>query len=664
MNTLTKTFAKRALSILLVTIMVFSLGIVGLTTTSAANVELAETGANIEFNTIIFFDPSDDWFKDGAWVAAYFYNGNSHNAWAKMTDDEGDGKYSCDVPSKSGISYWENVIFCRMNPASQALSWDSRWNQTGDLAPTNAGENLFTMSGDINNPIGDWSFYGVKLALGETNDTWHDYFSEHTGSSNSYLSTATLEANKTYEFKMVSYGAWYGANITVTENNCVDIQLTDPGDNAKITTTVAGDYVFSFDSVTHKLTVIYPESPFEATVYATAINSPVAQGTPIIVNYDFVGNKDGAVAQDWRLYRVVEGGDPVEYPVVNNNLQCPTADLEPGTYTFYVEADILADGAVNTWASEPFTAVVVAVEEETFTISANDLSVYAGQSTIIKVNSNITDNRVITYHYILNGVTVATNTRNQYQVDTTEDMADTTLVYTIRAEVLSKDGSETLVDEITVNVTVHATSGEGLVTIYFKSAESYGYVPSIKFGTDGAYSEMNKSAVVIGHNNTNTGHYYWYSATTTPVDGKVTFSLTSPRFFKDCTYTLDITKETPQESGGYDYYFAIDNLNLVTSDIVNVTGKEYKDYFNTIIDMITELKPTELAMVGMSFESYAMGDANADGKLNVRDATIIQKDLANITDLSDAGVLVADVTNDGKVTIKDATAIQKQLAGL
>ena len=63
MNTLTKSFAKRVISMLLVTIMVFSLGIVGLTSASAANVELAETG-NYQFlnNPLFYFDNCDRGF--------------------------------------------------------------------------------------------------------------------------------------------------------------------------------------------------------------------------------------------------------------------------------------------------------------------------------------------------------------------------------------------------------------------------------------------------------------------------------------------------------------------------------------------------------------------------------------------------------------------------
>jgi len=61
---------------------------------------------------------------------------------------------------------------------------------------------------------------------------------------------------------------------------------------------------------------------------------------------------------------------------------------------------------------------------------------------------------------------------------------------------------------------------------------------------------------------------------------------------------------------------------------------------------------------------YEMGDVNRDGKLNIKDATAIQKFLAKITDFDDEQMTLADYFADGKVNIKDATQIQKKLANL
>ena len=57
-----------------------------------------------------------------------------------------------------------------------------------------------------------------------------------------------------------------------------------------------------------------------------------------------------------------------------------------------------------------------------------------------------------------------------------------------------------------------------------------------------------------------------------------------------------------------------------------------------------------------------LGDVNNDGKVSIKDATIIQKATAKIITLTDAENIRADVNSDNKTNIKDATAIQKFLA--
>lgn len=61
---------------------------------------------------------------------------------------------------------------------------------------------------------------------------------------------------------------------------------------------------------------------------------------------------------------------------------------------------------------------------------------------------------------------------------------------------------------------------------------------------------------------------------------------------------------------------------------------------------------------------FYVGDVDLDGKVTIKDATMIQKALADLLTLSYESETLADVDRDGKITIKDATAIQKYLAGL
>lgn len=57
------------------------------------------------------------------------------------------------------------------------------------------------------------------------------------------------------------------------------------------------------------------------------------------------------------------------------------------------------------------------------------------------------------------------------------------------------------------------------------------------------------------------------------------------------------------------------------------------------------------------------GDVNGDGELNISDATLIQRALAQITVLDEAQSVLADFDGDGSVTINDVTLIQKEIAG-
>lgn len=61
-------------------------------------------------------------------------------------------------------------------------------------------------------------------------------------------------------------------------------------------------------------------------------------------------------------------------------------------------------------------------------------------------------------------------------------------------------------------------------------------------------------------------------------------------------------------------------------------------------------------------QGLGVGDINADGYINIIDATEIQKYLAQLTELTDEQISWCDFDFDGKVSIMDSTAIQKYLA--
>ena len=79
----------------------------------------------------------------------------------------------------------------------------------------------------------------------------------------------------------------------------------------------------------------------------------------------------------------------------------------------------------------------------------------------------------------------------------------------------------------------------------------------------------------------------------------------------------------------------------------------------TFVPMVTIPAGDIVTGVGL-----VLGDSDGDGKVNVKDATMIQKAVAGMITLSEVGNRFADVDGNGKVNVKDATAIQKWVAGI
>jgi hypothetical protein len=57
-----------------------------------------------------------------------------------------------------------------------------------------------------------------------------------------------------------------------------------------------------------------------------------------------------------------------------------------------------------------------------------------------------------------------------------------------------------------------------------------------------------------------------------------------------------------------------------------------------------------------------IGDANLDGKVNINDATLVQRIVAKIIKPNEKQSKTADTNRDGFITIKDSTLIQKQIS--
>ncbi len=171
----------------------------------------------------VYLKPNSNWKQSNARFAAYFYEDGKEAKWNSMNDLDGDGVYSCEIPTG-----YTNVIFCRMNPAHTDNRWNTGedteetkrfWNQTNDLTvpADNNSNNLYTVKD------GTWDKGGGSWSAGPHKNGWQ------THEEPSYKITYSNPDNGT---------------ITVTKagNNVASGTSLNMGDEIKITFTPADSY--------------------------------------------------------------------------------------------------------------------------------------------------------------------------------------------------------------------------------------------------------------------------------------------------------------------------------------------------------------------------------------------------------------------------------------
>jgi alpha-amylase len=72
-----------------------------------------------------------------------------------------------------------------------------------------------------------------------------------------------------------------------------------------------------------------------------------------------------------------------------------------------------------------------------------------------------------------------------------------------------------------------------------------------------------------------------------------------------------------------------------------------------------QVSPVVTTVTAAAGSGILLGDANLDGKIDVKDALLIQKYAIKLAVMSSDQILASDVDGDGKVTVKDALIVQK-----
>ena len=106
------------------------------------------------------------------------------------------------------------------------------------------------------------------------------------GTENEFINgecSINLAASITYEFKIAN-ADWSGEHAggkTITKNNCNEVSIPAGGNNAKITSDLAGTYIFKWNASSKKLTVTYPTVVLEKKDITVKAKMPASWGTTI-----------------------------------------------------------------------------------------------------------------------------------------------------------------------------------------------------------------------------------------------------------------------------------------------------------------------------------------------------------------------------------------------
>ncbi len=346
--------------------------------------------------TTLYLKPNSNWVQSNAWFAMYYWNnGGSH--WAKMTDTDNDGLYEAQLPSG-----YTNVIFCRMNPASTALDWNNKWDQTKDLT-YGGSKNLFTVAnGAWNNASGTWSVHaGADIPQETTQPQALEYYlvgyinnADYNGEDYHFVNnklTVTFE-NDSYVVVKDNTGDWY-----LTQTYCTDTTGTfTKGNSEKMFVPAGKELTFTLsENADGSLTMSYTVGQGgdigggegEETTCNVTLHFADTLGWGKASLYSWAGS-DQVLLGGWPGLSLTQGADgfyshtyavssgsTVNF-IFNNGGSSQTVDLTLGTVTGDVEKWVRISGE----ADGKYTADILS-------------------SAFVVVQSPIVDGNTVTFNY-------------------------------------------------------------------------------------------------------------------------------------------------------------------------------------------------------------------------------------------------------------------------
>lgn len=330
-----------------------------------------------------------------------------------------------------------------------------------------------------------------------------------------------------------------------------------------------------------------------------------------------------------------------------------------GTHNYKVET---VYNKTNKKSSTDVTVTVSSApaEIESVTISALKTEVSVNETFTLTATASPAGVTDVTYTFYMNGKAIvdATNiTSNTFRTKlTAEGPANFTVMATANGKTVTS----------TQAVTVTASKVDNIhnFKVYFKCPSAPAYKPSVSL--DGAAPVKMTRGTELGTNYAGTLTFYWYYADLGQINSADAHTLT----FTTARTRLNATME---DNFVYnEYYLAVDNLMSGTEvvDLTEFSGDAEKEHIlnfyhsatNTVYSGVGTDKT--LGFTNIDGTRYKMGtlvDNNGVATFSIRSATTMQMLSAQLTTVSKTQQALLDVNLDGRVDVKDATLMQRAL---
>lgn len=343
-----------------------------------------------------------------------------------------------------------------------------------------------------------------------------------------------------------------------------------------------------------------------------------------------------------------------------------TSSENPAKFTASDDGAVTVTVEQTTPVVETVTVTVPFVENASVAVEYTNNRGAVTTTTIMDTNADIVMKKDTDF-------TVTLNVNSGYKYDTitityaSSNKTDNPATFTA-----STDGTL----KITADISQTST---GEATIKFKSARSYMYKVSMSVN-GAAATEMTRPDKASTSNDDNFGTSYtgtltfcWYTQKITVTNGE-----TTTLSFKTSGTKLN-AKVSAKLEAGKTYYFAVDDIapssNTEVTAVELPSGKTQLDqmkrnYFHSARHLIYNGTPEDsvLGFTNIDDKKYMIGqllnNSNSADVLSVESATAVQKSVASVEEYSDLQNTLLDANMNGKLDVKDATLIQKAVVGL